>query len=229
MAFPLLPALGLVVPTIVGAIKDRVAPTPAPAQTLGKDDFLKLLVEQIRHQDPLSPMDNDKFIAQTAQFSSLEELQNINKSIERLAAGSASPVAGATAFLGKPVTATSAAFTYAASTVSLPFSLAAPAQNAAIEITDASGSAVVARLPLGPLPGGPHSLDLTPGAAGRSLPAGQYRYRVVDQGSAAARGPLNAITGTVTGISLENGTPVLLLGSRRINLADVTAVSLATN
>ena len=52
--------------------------TGASEETLGKDTFLRLLITQIRYQDPLSPMDDREFIAQLAQFSTLEQMQQMN-------------------------------------------------------------------------------------------------------------------------------------------------------
>jgi flagellar basal-body rod modification protein FlgD len=53
---------------------------------LGKDAFLKLLVTQLQHQDPTKPQDDAQFIAQLAQFSSLEQLTEIAKGVETLVA-----------------------------------------------------------------------------------------------------------------------------------------------
>ncbi len=50
---------------------------------LGKDAFLKLLVTQLKNQDPLSPMDDKEFIAQMAQFSSLEQMKNLDKNLSQ--------------------------------------------------------------------------------------------------------------------------------------------------
>jgi flagellar basal-body rod modification protein FlgD len=56
--------------------------TKVYSNNLDKDAFLKLLVTQLKNQNPLEPMDNTEFIAQMAQFSSLEQAQNTNKTIK---------------------------------------------------------------------------------------------------------------------------------------------------
>ena len=56
-----------------------------PQQELGKDAFMQLLVAQMKNQDPMSPVDNQEYIAQLAQFSSLEEMQVVNENLVALA------------------------------------------------------------------------------------------------------------------------------------------------
>ncbi len=54
-------------------------------QTLGRDDFLKILLTQLTHQDPTAPLEDREFVAQMAQFSTLEQMTNMGKDFSRLA------------------------------------------------------------------------------------------------------------------------------------------------
>lgn len=60
------------------------ATTSAATKELGKDQFLKILITQLQNQDPMQPMEDKEFIAQMAQFSSVEQLVNISSKLEAL-------------------------------------------------------------------------------------------------------------------------------------------------
>ena len=65
-------------PTGTGSTKQTTT------QTLGKDDFLKLLVGQLQHQDPLAPSDDQQWIGQMAQFSQLEQVSNTAETTQKI-------------------------------------------------------------------------------------------------------------------------------------------------
>ncbi|KQY83121.1 flagellar hook capping protein [Paenibacillus sp. Root52] len=60
------------------------ATTSAATKELGKDQFLKILITQLQNQDPMQPMEDKEFIAQMAQFSSVEQLVNISSQLKTL-------------------------------------------------------------------------------------------------------------------------------------------------
>ena len=60
-----------------GSTTNTTTTNTTKASTMGKDEFLKLLIAQLQNQDPMKPMDDSQFVAQLAQFSSLEQMSNI--------------------------------------------------------------------------------------------------------------------------------------------------------
>ena len=65
---------------------NKLNPGRKPQQNLGKDDFIKLLITQLSYQDPTAPVQDKEFIAQMAQFSSLEQMTNMSADFAKLTA-----------------------------------------------------------------------------------------------------------------------------------------------
>lgn len=119
-----------------------------PTRTLGKDDFLRLLTVQLQHQDPMSPVENEDFIAQLAQFSSLEQLENINSNLQDgidldLILTQVLNNTAAAGLIGKTVIAEGGAvYLDDAGSSDINFDLASAAHHVVVRITDESGAVV---------------------------------------------------------------------------------------
>jgi len=112
--------------------------------SLGKDDFLKLLIAQLSAQDPLDPMGAQDFSAQLAQFSGLEQMTNVNANLEILQKlQTAAQNTSSLNLIGKTVESHGNAFNHSAnSSETLSYSLASDAVSVRIDMFDSTGSQV---------------------------------------------------------------------------------------
>lgn len=214
-----------------------IGPTQFPASsstqgTLGKDDFLKLLVSQLQNQDPLNPMDGTQFASQLAQFTSVEQLANINTTLQssmdasKLLNQSISN-AMSTTVIGKEVRATGSTFNYTGTgTMKLGYTLPSAAVTATVQILDSTGKVV-------------RTIDNPSVAAGDSdfkwdgltdtgaqAAAGSYTVNVTAKdvkGAAITASPF--FYGIVTGVRFKSTGTVFLVDGQEINLSDILEVS----
>lgn len=112
--------------------------------TLDKDAFLRLLVTQLEHQDPLNPMDDKEFIAQLAQFSSLEQMNNIAEGINNLVSlNKEDRMLGAVSFIGKEVLASGDSLSKEEESISkVYYSLDDVAKEVYVNVFDSFGNIV---------------------------------------------------------------------------------------
>ena len=201
------------------------------SDAMGKDDFLSLLITQLQNQDPLSPADSTEFTAQLAQFSSLEQMGNVNTNLENLLLYQASMNnMQAVSFIGKEVTSNGNAFELAGGQVDLEFELQADANLVAVSIYDQSGG-FVRTFESQALAAGKQTLRWDGSDTnGNPAPDGKYTFELMAQD--ASKNTVNAITyskGIVSGISFENNITYLQTGDRRIAVGDVVQVNSGTD
>ncbi|WP_333802897.1 flagellar hook capping FlgD N-terminal domain-containing protein [Sulfurospirillum sp.] len=92
----------IITPGATSSTTTTAAAKTGSADTLGKDDFLKLLLTELQHQDPTSPMDSDKILSQTSQLATLESSTKTNTALDNLAAQLKQSVnSNATSVIGK--------------------------------------------------------------------------------------------------------------------------------
>ncbi len=197
-------------------------------KSLGKDDFLKLLVTQMQFQDPLKPMDNTEFTAQLTQFSSLDQLTSINDNMQKMSdnQGGLTDVQ-AVNFIGKEINAkgNKVYISKDASPSTIGYNLDNDVNSVEVSISDKDGKGV-RTIKIGQQDSGNHNFTWDgKDSAGNQVSAGEYTYSITakDIKGNSMDIPAN-ITGTVTGVSFDNKVPYLMVGGMKIAVSDVSLV-----
>lgn len=203
--------------------------TDKPPGELDRDAFMKLLVAQLAHQDPLEPSDPSQFVAQLSQFTSLEQLVNMKDSMDLL---SVTQTAGTSAqmvsFIGKDVRfdGSGVVWTDASQPVKTTYTLDKPSLDTTLQVIDDAGK-VVDTIDLGTVPAGTHDLTFNGMKQdGTKLAAGTYHLRVTATDS---NGDFITVkqtsVGEVTGVTFVGGYPQLMLADgRTIGLSQIYEV-----
>jgi len=207
------------------AAGETITVTKNEKTAMGKDDFLKLLVTQLENQDPLDPLDNAQFTAQLAQFSSLEQLFDVNKNMEGLQSLQSSlNEAQALNFLGREVEAAGSRFAYEGGDKELKFSVGDGAKEVYLGIYDSTGD-LVRNEPMGAMSGGEHGY-LWDGRDGNGniMPFGTYSFELAASGDDGPVKTETFIAGRVDGVSYGSAGPVLSIDGVEIDSEDIIKI-----
>ncbi len=201
--------------------------TASETDAMGQESFMNLLVTQLQNQDPLDPQSNEEFVAQLAQFSSLEQLVNLNSGVDALYMASASMNnATMTQLLGRDAVAWSDEFYYDGSGAGeINFDASESASSATLTISNEDGD-VVWSGELGALESGEGSYtwDGTD-QDGQSVEEGIYSFSISATNDSGEDVEVSGqIVGQVDGMSYEDGTPVPSINGVEFQLGDILRV-----
>jgi len=197
-----------------------------PLQELGKDAFMQLLISQLAYQDPLEPMENTEFISQLAQFSALEQQQNIAAGIQLLALSqTASTNSQMVNLIGKRVLTPGNHFSLESEkTVMLRFDLEGDGTPAEIVIKDKDGN-VVRKISITEFKQGTNQVSFDgKDNNGNALAAGNYTYEIVSASGDKVEGLTTYANYLVDAVAFDGSTILLKSAGVAINLGDISEV-----
>jgi flagellar basal-body rod modification protein FlgD len=199
---------------------------PASRTDLGKAEFMTLLLTQLQHQDPMNPLEAHEFAAQLADFTSVDELGQINQALayqlESLQLSAAlSETSFSAALVGKTVIAEGDQINVTdRESVEITVDIGDGGGNAVLRLFDADGNQVVSR-DLGHMAGGRQTLEVPD-----DLGDGLYRYELeVTDGTGGAVSVKNYVTGSVGRILFENGQILLSVGGVQVGLGSLIEIT----
>jgi flagellar basal-body rod modification protein FlgD len=217
----------MTVMSVSNAYSQASTPVTQDNAVMGKDDFLTLLVAQLQHQDPLNPSESTEFTAQLAQFSSLEQLQNIGDTLHGFEVyQSTLNNIQASEFIGKTVTAEGNLVRVAGEVADpIRFDLSQDADAVYVQIYDEYGE-FVADLSYGAMQAGEQQVTWeAEDADGQTLTDGMYTYAIMaanEDGSVVDS--TSYLTGVITGVDYKDGLANLLMGEKEIPISAVIRV-----
>jgi flagellar basal-body rod modification protein FlgD len=216
IADPLAPAAPPAQPGDAAASAPRTLPTNSKG--MGKDEFLKMLVAQLKNQDPLNPMDGKDMAAQLAQFSTVEQLIAMNTSITAQSARAselAALIEGqmAMATVGKTgVTAGNTAFVDRAGQGTVVIDAGTMSGKGRLTMVNAKGETVGTAM-IGAVKPGQQSFALGDLTWTPKPEPGTYSYKFeIDAGNGQYLSAKTFTAGRITGMKYENGNPIMIIG-----------------
>lgn len=188
-------------------------------QQMGRNDFLKLLVTQLKNQDPLKPMDNTEFVAELAQFSQLDQstqqVELLQKSLDNQSAAMQFAVLP---MIGRTVKVEGALIQLGAGPAPLTYTLDRDATSVRVAILNESNQ-LVRTLDFGSQGQGEQTAQWDGrNQFGATMPAGSYHYEIAARDVAGAAVPVvTTALLTVTGVRNDNGATQLVAGNQVID------------
>jgi flagellar basal-body rod modification protein FlgD len=209
---------------------------PSPESTggsteLGQDAFLKLLTTQLQNQDPSSPVQNEDFVAQLAQFSSLEQLSSLNGTLEGVyVALAAMNNASMASLLGTDVIARGDQFAYEGEgPVDLKYNAPSDTVSSTLKVYDEDGN-VVWTGETGALAAGDGAVTW-PGVDqdGQPVDPGTYHFEITGTDAAGTAVEIEErIAGTIDEMDYSTGTPMPSIDGVAVDIADLLTLTAGT-
>lgn len=200
----------------------------SPNDEMGKDAFMRMLLEQMKNQDPTNPLKSHEMGAQLAQFTQLEKLDSIDAGIAKMTeAAQPKHQFDALNLIGKVVSGDSGKIfrTSTKEDHEVSYQLAADAQKVKVKIKDANQN-VIRELDFSNVEKGRQSFEWKGlGDDGREARPGNYTVEIEARGANGNKlAAQTSFEGKVTGVNYTNQGPVLMVGKQTLRLSDVRKI-----